>query len=83
MCLFEKRTVEEIISICKLEPSTKNIYVEGLSDKLVIDTFLKKQKINDISVFDIDCVDFVKSLPTCPLLNLMPRRTVIKRRLHF
>lgn len=58
MCLFEKRTVEEIISICKLEPSTKNIYVEGLSDKLVIDNFLNKQKINDISVFDIDCIDF-------------------------
>lgn len=58
MCLFEKRTVEEIISICKLEPSTKNIYVEGISDKLVIENFLKKQKINDISVFDIDCIDF-------------------------
>lgn len=58
MCLFEKRIVEEIISICKLEPSTKNIYVEGISDKLVIDNFLKKQKINDISVFDIDCIDF-------------------------
>lgn len=58
MCLFEKRTVDEIISICKLEPSTKNIYVEGLSDKLVIDNFLKKQKINDISVFDIECIDF-------------------------
>lgn len=58
MCLFEKRTVDEIISICTLEPSTKNIYVEGLSDKLVIDNFLKKQKINDISVFDIECIDF-------------------------
>lgn len=58
MCLFEKRTVDEIISICKLESSTKNIYVEGLSDKLVIDNFLKKQKINDISVFDIECIDF-------------------------
>lgn len=50
--------MDEIISICKLEPSTKNIYVEGLSDKLVIDNFLKKQKINDISVFDIECIDF-------------------------
>lgn len=50
--------MDEIISICKLEPSTKNIYVEGLSDKLVIDNFLEKQKINDISVFDIECIDF-------------------------
>ena len=56
MCLFEKRTIDEVVSICKLEPSTKNIYVEGLSDKLVIDNFLRKQKINDISVFDIDCM---------------------------
>ena len=58
MCLFEKRTVDEVISICKLEPSTKNIYVEGISDKLVIDNFLKKQKKSDISVYNIDCIDY-------------------------
>lgn len=58
MCLFEKRTVDEVISICKLEPSTKNIYVEGISDKLVIDNFLKKQKESDISVYTIDCIDY-------------------------
>lgn len=58
MYLFEKRTVDEVISICKLEPSTKNIYVEGISDKLVIDNFLKKQKKSDISVYNIDCIDY-------------------------
>ena len=58
MCLFEKRTVDEVISICKLEPSSKNIYVEGISGKLVIDNFLKKQKKSDISVYNIDCIDF-------------------------
>lgn len=58
MRLFEKRTVDEVISICKLEPSTKNIYVEGISDKLVIDNFLKKQKKSDISVYNIDCIDY-------------------------
>ena len=58
MCLFEKRTVDEVISICKLEPSSKNIYVEGISDKLVIDNFLKKQKTSDISVYNIHCIDF-------------------------
>lgn len=58
MCLFEKRTVDEVISICKLEPSTKNIYVEGISDKIVIDNFLKKQKKSDISVYNIDCIDY-------------------------
>lgn len=83
MCLFEKRTVEEIISICKLEPSTKNIYVEGLSDKLVIDTFLKKQKINDISVFDIDCVDFSEIFAHMPSSELNAPKDSNKEKVAF
>ena len=66
MCLFEKRTVEEIISICKLEPSTKNIYVEGISDKLVIDNFLKKQKIPNIDKTESDSSGIANVLADVP-----------------
>lgn len=58
MCLFEKRTIDEVVAICKLEPRTKSICVEGISDKLVIDNILQKQKKYDISVYPIDCIDF-------------------------
>ena len=58
MCSLFKRTVAEVISVCKLEPSTKNVYVEGISDKLVIDCFLSRQKINDVTVYAIETIDF-------------------------
>ena len=83
MCLFEKRTVDEIISICKLEPSTKNIYVEGLSDKLVIDNFLKKQKINDISVFVIECIDFSEVFAKMSLSELNILKDSNKEKVAF
>lgn len=58
MCCLFKRTVAEVLSVCQLEPSTKNVYVEGISDKLVIDRFLSRQKINDITVYAIETIDF-------------------------
>lgn len=83
MCLFEKRTIDEVISICKLEPSTKNIYVEGLSDKLVIDNFLRKQKINDIRVFDIDCIDFSEVFAKLPHSELNILKDSNKEKVAF
>ncbi len=75
--------MDEIISICKLEPSTKNIYVEGLSDKLVIDNFLKKQKINDISVFVIECIDFSEVFAKMSLSELNILKDSNKEKVAF
>mgnify|MGYP006950691582 FL=1 len=38
-----KRNVSEILAICELEPEMKNIFVEGWTDKVVIDRFLNKE----------------------------------------
>lgn len=83
MCLFEKRTVDEVISICKLEPSTKNIYVEGISDKLVIDNFLKKQKKSDISVYNIDCIDNSEVFTGMPPENIKVMKESNKEKVAY
>lgn len=83
MCLFEKRTVDEVISICKLEPSTKNIYVEGISDKLVIDNFLKKQKKSDISVCNIDCIDYSEVFTGMPPENIKVMKESNKEKVAY
>lgn len=58
MCGSFKRTVAEFVSVCQLEPTIKNIYVEGLSDVLVINRFLRKRKINNVTVYAIETIDF-------------------------
>ena len=83
MCLFEKRTVDEVISICKLEPSTKNIYVEGISDKLVIDNFLKKQKKSDVSVYNIDCIDYSEVFTGMPPENIKVMKESNKEKVAY
>lgn len=53
-----KRKYSEIVSIAKLEPGLKNIYVEGLSDLYFLKNFLTHHKVSDVLVYEIDCVDF-------------------------
>lgn len=54
----EKRKFEEVLAMAKLVPELKNIYVEGITDKIFIKDFLKEQQINNISVYSIDQIDF-------------------------
>ena len=53
----EKRTLEEIIAQYALEPGLKDIFVEGHSDKCVIDWYLDAKGIGGISVYPIDLID--------------------------
>lgn len=57
-----KRNIEEIIATYKLEPGLKDVYVEGDDDKKLIEWFLLKQGIRDISIFTIDLIDIPDSL---------------------
>ncbi len=62
------RKVSEVIAICSLEPELKNIFVEGLSDKLVIDNFLEDNSVSDCTVFEIGDIDF-SDIPNAPSRN--------------
>jgi hypothetical protein len=56
MEIFKKKH-HEIIALYKLEKSIKDIYVEGNSDKLFIENYLKNKKSNR-NVVPVDIVDF-------------------------
>lgn len=53
-----KRNVSEILAICELEPEMKNIFVEGWTDKVVIDRFLNKEHLYGVNVYPMDMVGF-------------------------
>lgn len=53
-----KRNVSEILAICELEPEMKNIFVEGWTDKVVIDRFLNKEHLYVVNVYPMDMVGF-------------------------
>lgn len=53
----ERRTIEEVLALYDLEPSLKDIYVEGWRDKCFFEWFLKACDIVDVSVYDIETID--------------------------
>lgn len=52
------RTFDEVLARYEYEPGLKDLFVEGLSDKYLIEDFLTANEVYDISVFEIDSVDF-------------------------
>lgn len=53
-----RATIDEIKTKYKLEPTlSKTIYVEGSSDKSLIELFLKKYNVKNIAVFEIQMVE--------------------------
>lgn len=63
---IEQRTYTELITLYKLEPDLRDIYVEGITDKLVLDRFLKKNGVNDYKVIEVGTINFselYKDLP--------------------
>lgn len=51
-------TFDEVLARYEYEPSLKDLFVEGVSDKYLIEDFLSAKGVYDISVFEIDSVDF-------------------------
>ncbi|MBS7243190.1 MAG: hypothetical protein KIG98_02430 [Comamonas sp.] len=53
----ERRTINDLIIRYELEPSLKDIFVEGLFDKEILGQYAKSHEHNDISFYEIDSVD--------------------------
>jgi hypothetical protein len=53
----ERKTIEELIALYELEPDIRDIYVEGYSDKTVVEWFLKTKEIKNVAVYDIGTVN--------------------------
>lgn len=56
-----KRKFNEAVAIAKFEPELKNIYVEGVSDRYLINNFFAYHKIADAAVFEVDSIDFTEA----------------------
>ena len=54
----EKRKFEEVIALAELEPELRNIYVEGVTDKIFINDYLENQQVENIKTYFIDQIDF-------------------------
>lgn len=57
-----RRTIEELIARYTLEPELRDLFVEGLSDKLIFEWFFKQCRCELISIFEINCVNIQDSL---------------------
>lgn len=54
---IEKRTINELIARYEFEPTLKDIYVEGNTDKNLIEWFLTANNLKDITVYEISSVE--------------------------
>jgi hypothetical protein len=52
-----RRTLDELVARYVLEPDLRDIYVEGKTDKLFLEWFLRNRGIEDIAVYEIETVD--------------------------
>jgi hypothetical protein len=52
-----RRTLEEVVAQYELEPTLRDVYVEGPIDVKVIRTFLDAYDAVHVNVYDIDCVN--------------------------
>ena len=53
----DRKTVDELLALYSLEPTLKDIYVEGRSDKTLIEWFLSVNEIKGVSVYLIDFIN--------------------------
>jgi glycerol-3-phosphate responsive antiterminator len=53
----ERRTLEELVTRYQLEPELRDIYVEGKTDKILLEWFLKQKGVENFAVYEIDTVE--------------------------
>ncbi|AVH72444.1 hypothetical protein [Nostoc sp. 'Lobaria pulmonaria (5183) cyanobiont'] len=57
-----RRTLDELVTRYELEPDLRDIYVEGKTDKLLIEWFLDQKKNQGFAVYEIDTVEIPAQL---------------------
>ncbi|MVO07766.1 DUF4435 domain-containing protein [Flavobacterium sp. TP390] len=53
-----KRKLSEHIALLELEPTSKNLFIEGPEDGNIFELFLDFHSINDVQIYPIDIIDF-------------------------
>jgi hypothetical protein len=52
-----RKEIEELVALYSLEPELKDVYVEGICDKNLLDWFMLEQGTEGVSVYTIDTID--------------------------
>lgn len=55
--MYERRTVDEIVTRYMLEPELKDVFVEGTHDKYFVEWYLRSKGIKEVSVYPIGEVE--------------------------
>lgn len=61
-----KRTLSELVFMYSVETELNDVYVEGITDKLVLDRLMKKNNCNDFSIILINDINFSELYSTSP-----------------
>lgn len=73
-----RRNINELLTLYELEPSIETVYVEGKTDKIMLELFFERFNIQDVSVYEIDTIDFSKLYKNSPDLIKNHKRKIIK-----
>ncbi len=57
MSPIERRLIEELVTMHKLEPNIRDVFVEGSLDRSLVDWFLSAGQVKNVSVREIDSID--------------------------
>jgi hypothetical protein len=62
MALAERRSIEELVNLYRLEPTLRDIFVEGSSDRLLAEWFLQENNARAATVKEVDFIEIPANL---------------------
>lgn len=75
MEFVEKRKLSEVLVLYTLEPDLKDLYVEGVTDKLCYEPVIDCQNLN---IVEVDSIDFSELYDSNPQLKRNNRKKLIE-----
>jgi len=73
----DKRTLDGLIAQYELEPALADVYVEGQRDKAILEWFLGRHSIDQVSVYAIDLIDIPETVVANLGLNTGSNRSKV------
>src|SRR5580704_9493260 len=56
-CGMTLRLIKELVALYRLEPTVRDVFVEGSTDRSIVAWFLQREGLANASVREIDCVE--------------------------
>jgi len=62
MCAIPRRNIDELMFLYEIEPTIKDVFVEGPFDASIINWYIHEKKLLGVSAYTIDTIDIEQSL---------------------